>query len=62
MHDPSVYQNNKQYYQDYNKRRTECSCSCIVSYGHLARHRKSKKHVKLITEKEEKTNSTLYSE
>ena len=52
MHDPSVYQNNKQYYQDYNKRRTECSCGCIVSYGHLSRHRKSKKH-KIITTKKE---------
>lgn len=53
MYNPANYQKNKEYYQDYNKRRIECSCGCIVSYGHLARHRKSKKHVKLITEKKE---------
>lgn len=41
------YQNNKEYYQNYNKRKVECECGCISNYGHLARHRQSKKHSKL---------------
>lgn len=53
MYDPQVYQKNKEYYQKYNKRIIECECGCFSTYGHLARHRKSKKHSKLITEKEE---------
>ena len=53
MYDPQVYQKNKEYYQNYNKKQRICECGISSTNGHIARHRKSKKHVKLITEKKE---------
>lgn len=61
MYDPQVYQKNKEYYQKYNKQQRLCECGTKSTNGHLARHRKSKKHSKLITEKEEERTLIIIS-
>ena len=45
----------KQYYQDhkhimmeYNQQVVKCNCGCSISRHHLARHKRSKKHLKLL--------------
>jgi len=37
-------------YQEYKKEETICECGCILTKNHIARHRKSKKHIKLLIE------------
>lgn len=56
MYDPQVYQKNKEYYLNYYKRKLECECGKISTYGNIARHRKSKKHLKLISIKQSTSN------
>jgi hypothetical protein len=53
--DREYYQDNKehakQYYQNNKARlaeKVECECGCNYTYGHTARHKRSKKHLKYL--------------
>lgn len=45
------YKNKITYINNYNKKVIECECGSKTIYGHLPRHKKTKKHIKFITEK-----------
>mgnify|MGYP003128030937 CR=1 FL=1 len=46
--DKKYYQNNKDKINEKQKEKITCECGCIVSRTNLNRHKKSKKHLKLI--------------
>ena len=45
------YQKNKENIKIKNNEMIECECGCIMKRGELTRHRKTKKHLRLITQK-----------
>jgi hypothetical protein len=47
------YETNKEEERLRRKKKVECECGCIVSAAHIAKHRKSQKHLKLLNEKVE---------
>jgi hypothetical protein len=45
------YEENKEELNKKQNEKVKCECGCIVSYSHLSRHKKSKKHLKLLDAK-----------
>ena len=41
----------REYCLKQNVIKTVCECGCITTLGHIARHRKTKKHIKIMKEK-----------
>ena len=44
------YQLNKEAIQEARKEKVNCECGCMIRKGHIARHRKSIKHIQLLKE------------
>ena len=42
------YQDHKHIMMEYNQQVVKCNCGCSISRHHLARHKRSKKHLKLL--------------
>jgi hypothetical protein len=40
--------NNKEYVKNQKKEEIKCECGCITNRGHIQRHQKTKKHIKLM--------------
>jgi len=47
----STAEDKLEYSRKKNVIKTVCECGCNTTLGHIARHRKSKRHMKLLTEK-----------
>ena len=43
--------NNKEYFKTYYTEKITCECGCLIYRGGLARHKKTKKHIELMTMK-----------
>ena len=44
------YHSNKDKIKEDKKQKTTCECGCIISNNHIARHRKTKKHLDMVSE------------
>ena len=44
-------ENNKEYFKTYYTEKITCECGCLIYRGGLARHKKTKKHIELMTTK-----------
>ena len=42
-------ENNKEKLLKKQKEKIDCECGCFISYAHLSRHRKTEKHLKLLS-------------
>jgi len=45
------YETDKQSYHEKKKESIECDCGCIITYSNLTRHKKTTKHLELISRK-----------
>ena len=54
MHIKEIYQYNKDEINESKGEKITCECGCVVRKGEISRHKKTRKHIKLMEAKEEK--------